>query len=94
MFARSPRYRRHPTKSRMTRRGSQHLRELEHLQVEHKGAVGRDTGLRLAAVCKLGWDCDSSLTTNLHAEHTDVHSLDNLTGANLELESWSLLVCY
>lgn len=69
------------------------LLELKQLQVKYEGAVGWNLGTGLAAICKLSGDCDSSLTTNLHTDNTDVHSLDDLARADLERESLSLFIC-
>lgn len=70
------------------------LLDLQQLDVEDKGAVGGNTRNGLAAVCQVCWDSESTLTTNRHTSNTDVPSLDDLAGSELEGEWLALLVRY
>ena len=73
--------------------GSRSL-DLEELHVEDERAVRRDAGNGPAAVGKVGGDGQAALTTDRHAENTDVPALDDLALADLEGERRALLVGY
>lgn len=62
---------------------------LQQLDVEDKGAVGRNIRHRLTTVCVLGWDSESSFTTNLHTENTNLPAFDDLVGTELEAEGFA-----
>ena len=68
------------------------LLDLQQLDIEHQRRVTGDTGLRLAAVGKVGRDRQATLTTNGHAHDTNVPSADDLATAGGELERLALLV--
>lgn len=70
----------------------EHLFDLEKLDVEDQGAVGRDARKSLAAVGKVSRNADSTLTTDSHASNTNVPTLNDLSGTKLEAERLALLV--
>lgn len=62
------------------------LLDLQELDIEHQGAVGRNSGLSFAAIRRLGGDSKSTLTTNGHAGNTNIPALNDLALAELECE--------
>src|SRR6266568_8312785 len=59
----------------------------EQLDLEHQRRVGRDSAREAArAVAELGRDGELALAAHLHALHALVPALDDLAGAELELE--------
>lgn len=70
------------------------LLNLQELDVEDESAVGWDTRKSLAAVGEVGWNGETTLSTDGHAGNTDVPSLDDLASTELEAEWLTLLVGY
>lgn len=68
------------------------LFDLQQLNIEDQLRVGGDTREGLSAVGHLGRNRNATLTTDSHAGHTDVPSLDNLALAELEAKRLALLV--
>merc|ERR1740130_308713 len=59
----------------------------DELDVEFEGGAGRDVGRRAAlAVCEIRRAGQRGLLALAHLEHALVPSLDDVTGADLELE--------
>jgi hypothetical protein len=77
-----------------TKRDYKRLVDGNALDVEDELRVGGDAGYRLAAVCELGGDAETTLAAGLHAEDADVPALDDLADAELEAERLALLVRY
>lgn len=69
------------------------LLDLEELDIEGQGAVGRDAWDTLAAVGVVSGNGQSALATDGHASNADVPSLDDLALSELEGEWCPLLVC-
>lgn len=67
--------------------------DLQKLDVEDQGTVGRNTTHALAAVGLASRNGQATLTTNGHAFDTDVPTLNDLALAQLEGERGSFLVC-
>ena len=68
------------------------LLDLQQLDVEDEGAVGRDAGEGFAAIGGRGGNRQATLAADSHAEDTDIPALDDLTLADLEGERGTLLV--
>lgn len=68
------------------------LLDLQKLDIEDERAIRGDTGDALASVCKVGGDCETTLTADRHAHDTDVPALDDLALTDLEGERRTLLV--
>lgn len=65
------------------------------LDIEDEVRVGRDIRAHGAVtVAQFRGDGDAALATDRQAEDTDVHALDDLTGADLEGERLALLIGY
>ena len=68
------------------------LFDSKQLDIEGELAVRRNAGQRLAAVREVCRDGQPALTTDRHADNTDIPSLDDLAAASLEAERLALLV--
>lgn len=68
--------------------------DLKHLDVEDELGVWWDVRwCTSATVTKVSWDGDTTFTTDSKTGDTNIPALDDFTGAELELEWLSLLVC-
>lgn len=81
-----------PRCSQSTASVSTRLFDGEKLDIEDQLAVGRNAGELLAAIGKVGGDCQATLATDSHAGDTNVPALDDLASAGLEAERLALLV--
>jgi hypothetical protein len=62
------------------------------LQVEDKLRIGGNAGHGFVAVCKLGWNGDTSLTADSHALDANIPTFDDAAVTNLKAEWFALLV--
>jgi len=65
----------------------------DQLEIEGEFRIGRNARHTLAAVCKLWWNDDSTLTTNGHTLDTNIPTLNHRRVANLEAEWLAFFVC-
>lgn len=71
-----------------------HSLDLKKFDIEDQRAIGGNARKATGAVGKMSGDSETALTTNSHANNTNVPALDHLSLASLEGERLTLLVGY
>lgn len=71
-----------------------HSLDLKKFDIEDQCAIGGNARKATGAVGKMSGDSETALTTNSHANNTNVPALDHLSLASLEGERLALLVGY